>query len=334
MKIKKNRPSVSVVIPTYNGRHLLQRHLPHVLGSMSHGDELVIVDDSSNDETLMWLAQEFKLTESEVKIEAVSVPEGYYPDLKKLKLKVMYGKSEVKKGVVRIVVLGLTSNLRFAGAANVGLLLSSHSLVFLINNDVSPVSGVLEQLANHFEDNEVFAVGCHEFKAEDIDFKRTDTASNSEKFQPLEISSTITNNEEGSGRNVLKFERGLFTHSKHSEMISGETAWAVGGSSMFDRLKWLSLGGLDKKFYPAYWEDIDLSFRAKKLGWKVLFDQDAIVIHQHETTNQQVFGQKQIKNISWKNANKFTMKNGNLWQKIQHLIYMPIWMWRRYREQT
>lgn len=334
MKIKKFRQSVSVVIPSFNGRHLLQRHLPHVLGSMSHGDELVIVDDCSSDETLMWLAQEYKLTESEVKIEAISAPDGYYPDLTKLKLKVMYGKSAVKQGVVRIVVLGLTTNLRFAGAANVGVLLSSHSLVFLVNNDVSPASDVLDKLTRHFEDNEMFAVGCHEFKAEDVDLKSEKTSSSSKQFQPLKIPPKLINSKEGAGRNTLRFKQGLFSHSKHSDMISGETAWAVGGSSMFDRLKWLAIGGLDKKFFPAYWEDIDLSFRAKKLGWKVLFDEEAIVIHQHETTNQQVFGHHRIKNISWKNAKKFTMKNGTLWQKIQYMMFLPIWTWRRWREQS
>jgi glycosyltransferase involved in cell wall biosynthesis len=43
--------SVSVVIPNYNGKHLLEKHLPSVLSSMRSGDELLIIDDASTDDS-------------------------------------------------------------------------------------------------------------------------------------------------------------------------------------------------------------------------------------------------------------------------------------------
>lgn len=48
-------PSVSVVIPTYNRAHLLERALGSVLGQTLAADEIIIVDDGSTDNTVSTL---------------------------------------------------------------------------------------------------------------------------------------------------------------------------------------------------------------------------------------------------------------------------------------
>ncbi len=295
---------ISVVIPTYNGKHLLKKHLPSVLAAMRSGDELLIVDDASTDDTAHWLKKAFQLKEVSFDPEIDDLPTKYFPPVNEMQLRVLFGKFEEAAKKIRVTVIRNKDNLRFAASANLGLALSSNRLVFLLNNDVSPEPNVIEKLLSHFQDEEVFAVGCLEYE----------------------------NNQDGekAGKNKLWFEKGLFWHSKADDFISGETAWVSGGSGIFDREKWLDLEGFDQRFYPAYWEDTDISFRAKKWGWKVLFAEEAIVYHQHESTNENVFGQKQIEAISWKHANTFTWKNGNLVQKLQHLIWKPYWAWKRY----
>jgi glycosyltransferase involved in cell wall biosynthesis len=57
--MKPNVPgleSVSVVIPTYNRAGLVQRAINSVLAGMSDGDELLVVDDGSTDDTLARLS--------------------------------------------------------------------------------------------------------------------------------------------------------------------------------------------------------------------------------------------------------------------------------------
>ena len=59
---------ISVVIPTYNGKKLLQKYLPSVVAacrkySIKH-TEIIIVDDASNDDTVKYL----KLNFSKIKI--------------------------------------------------------------------------------------------------------------------------------------------------------------------------------------------------------------------------------------------------------------------------
>jgi len=115
----------------------------------------------------------------------------------------------------------------------------------------------------------------------------------------------------------------MFIHSRASKLDSGETAWASGGSALFDLEKWKELGGFDIAFYPAYWEDIDLSMRARKKGWNILFCENAVVDHRHETTNASVFGQKKIDIMSWKNAYLFAWRHMTATQWLQHLIWLP-----------
>jgi GT2 family glycosyltransferase len=278
---KTSNPPVSIVIPTYNGAKLLKAHLPAVIEASRSGDEIIVVDDASRDETTEWLSQKYDLKKQ-------TSPSEY-------ELWTGVIKNGSKKIELSLVVN--QSNVRFGANANRGVKLAQHSVIFLINNDVSPTPEVIKVAVPHFEDPLVFAVGCHEIE------KNLGNISG--------------------GKNKLWFERGLFVHSRSQDFETGEAAWASGGSGFFDREKWLALGGFSSAYYPAYWEDIDLSYRAKQRGWKVIFDQNAVVNHNHETTHTTVFGQRQIQIMSFKNGLEFLWRNGTLSQKLQHLLWMP-----------
>lgn len=267
-----NREAISVVIPNYNGQHLLAQNLPAVIKTLHKGDQLIVIDDASSDNSVSWLKKEFADKADQQNIE--------------------------------LVVLENKKNLRFGASCNKAVKAAKHRLVFLLNNDVSPHPDCVQNLVKHFADDGVFGVGCMEVEV--VDGKKI-----------------------YHGKNKLWFERGLFIHSKAKDMKSGPTAWVIGGSGMFDRNKWLQLGGFDKLYYPAYWEDIDLSFRARKRGWQVLFEQSAVVDHNHESTNRDVFGTQKLVNMSWRNGSKFTWKNGDVWQKIAYLLWRPYWWYQR-----
>jgi GT2 family glycosyltransferase len=284
-------PSVSVVIPNYNGQHLMEQNLPAVFDALKDGDEVVIVDDASTDQSVIWLRQKFNLHVKE-----------QHQDYALLSGK---WKNKSKNGTILLVQN--KNNLRFGASCNRGVTVSTHPYVFLLNTDVAPKPDVLEMALPHFQDQKVFAVGCLE----------------KEKHGKRIL--------EG-GKNQLWFQRGMFFHSRAANFSTGETAWVSGGSGIFDKEKWQKLGGFDKVYAPAYWEDIDLSFQARKRGWKVLFDQRAVVDHNHETTNQTAFGQRRIAKMSWKNADTFVLKNGSLVQKIQHYLWKPFWFYKRHTQ--
>lgn len=282
----KNRAAkrVSVLIPTYNGRHLLEQHLPAVIDCLREADEIVIVDDCGTDTTRDYLTKKFALIPSSAE-------------------KMWEGK--VKGKHIKVTLVQTQRNLRFAGACNVGAQIAGNELIFLLNNDVSPEKDVLQYLIPYFDEPDCFAVGCKEYEQD--------------------------RSGEVSGRNLLWFERGRFMHSKARSMTSGKTAWVSGGSGLFDREKWVLLGGFDTRFYPAYWEDIDLSFRAQNKGWKVLFEEKAVVFHKHESTHVDVFGQKRIDRMSLKNGTAFIVKHATGKQYLQYLLWKPYWFVRLFK---
>lgn len=280
--MQKNRPGVSVVIPSYNGRLLMQKHLPAVFKTLVDGDELIVVEDTGPDDTVAWMKKEFSLKEVKAPFEGVDAYKGRYTE---------------KSKNIDVTLLYNQENQRFGVTSNRGVKAAKHSLIFLLNNDVAPHKDCLEYLIPYFKDSSVFAVG------------------------PLEIEHGKKN-----GKNKLWFERGMFVHSAGDDLKSGETAWVSGGSGLFDKAKWLEIGGFDRLFYPAYWEDIDLSFQARKRGWKVLFEEKAVVDHNHETTNASVFGKRKMDQMSWNNGTKFAWKNGTFWQRVAFILWKPYWI--------
>ncbi len=280
---------ISVVIPNYNGLHLMQKNLEAVLKCLRDGDELVIVDDASRDESVNWLSEQFGARSRTLKLNGQ-------------KANAKIGSFTLGSKRIRVVIVMNGRNLRFAKSCNRGFLAAKHDLIFLLNNDVAPKSDVLKYLLPYFDNKDVFGVA------------------------PLEIEKNLGGIK--AGKNVLEFKRGMFIHSRSTEFEAGETAWISGGSGLFDKQKLLKLGGFDLDYQPAYGEDIDLSFRARKMGWKVLFEPNARVDHNHESTNSTVFGKKRIERIGWKNTIKFVQKNANLWQKIQYYLWKPYWLWK------
>ncbi len=76
---------------------------------------------------------------------------------------------------------------------------------------------------------------------------------------------------------------------------------ASGGASLY-RVKMLEqIGLLDQAFF-AYYEDVDLSFRAQLAGWKVRFAPKAVVHHKISVTSNKIKGfatYQTVKNLPW-----------------------------------
>ena len=119
---------VSIVIPNWNGRELLQRFLPSALiaarrykEQSGQETEIVVVDDGSTDDSVEWFKKEYRQASL-------------------------------------IHLLERNHNGGFVLAANSGFAAARHRIVFLINNDVSLSPDAVAPLVCHFEDERVFAV--------------------------------------------------------------------------------------------------------------------------------------------------------------------------------
>ncbi len=181
-----------------------------------------------------------------------------------------------------VILIENLENLGFAGTINVGVKAAKNDYVMLLNSDVKLLDTSYAKALEQFEKNtNLFAV----------------TFAQKEKDQ------TIV------GKNKVYWQNGFIQHSKALDFEFGKTAWAEGGSCVIDKKKFLELNGLDQIFSPFYWEDVDLSYRAWKSGWEVIFDPTILVEHHHESTIGKYFDQNKIQTIAYRNQFIFNWKN-------------------------
>ncbi len=208
---------ISIVIPNWNGRSILEKNLPSVIEAFENKrnqiKEIIVVDDGSSDDSVNFLRKIFSQT-------------------------------------IKIIVH--KKNRGFSSAVNTGVRTATGQLICLLNTDVHVSKDFLVSTISLFEDEKVFAVSLHE---------------------------------DGFGPAKGKFTDGFIVHQglKSGNKVS-DSFWASGGSAIFRRSIWMELGGMDEKLLsPFYWEDLDLSYRAQKRGYKVLWDPSADVEHRHES---------------------------------------------------
>lgn len=251
---------VSIVIPNWNGLELIKVHLPKILTAAKGVSEIIVVDDDSRDQSVLFLKKEFPM----VKVIQKQKHEG------------------------------------FASTVNIGVGSAKGDIVLLLNTDVEPEPGFLSPLLSHFSDPMVFAVGCMD--------------------KSMENGLTVLR-----GRGQAAWEKGFYIHWR-GEIDKSDTAWVSCGSGAFRKDIWKKLGGLDTLYNPFYWEDIDLSCRATKAGYTLIFEAKSVVVHYHEEGKiKQQFSEHHIRAISYRNQFIFIWKNLSDWSLwLEHILWTPI----------
>ena len=187
----------------------------------------------------------------------------------------------------------LEKNRGFAAAVNRGVADASYEWVLLLNNDVEVSENLIDPLIAHFNNPRVFGV-C----ARSLDW-------DGETFRD--------------GGKVGTWKRGFWRVWRNYDRIEGGSAtdsssplptfYCTGGFSVFHRLKWLELGGLDEMFSPFNWEDTDICYRALKRGWSLVYEPQATVYHSPNTTIGSSFRRTYVRYISKRNRLLFHWKN-------------------------
>ncbi len=242
--------AVSIVIPNWNGRDLLEKYLPSVITAAAKlpGGEIIVVDNGSEDGSAEYLRAN-------------------HPE---------------------VTVLALPQNLGFGGGSNAGFRAAKHDIVVLLNSDMRVEPNFLAPLIAGFTDENVFAVSCQIF------------LSDSKKRR------------EETGLTEGHWERGSF---RLGHRIDPEITrifpcfYPGGGSSAYDKNKFLELGGFDPLLEPFYLEDTDLGYLAWKRGWKNLYAPASVVYHEHRGTIGRKFSPQYIQGVLKKNYLLFTWKN-------------------------
>ena len=195
----------------------------------------------------------------------------------------------------RVKLVALPANLGFGGGSNAGVRAAANPVVVLLNNDMRVAPDFLAPLLEGFADPGVFAVSCQIFFA-DPNKLREETG--------------LT---QGCWR-----EGGLRVGHRIDPAIDGlfPCFYPGGGSSAFDRAKFLELGGFDPLFEPFYLEDAALGYMAWKRGWKVLYQPRSVVYHEHRGTIGKSFPAGRIEAVLKKNYALFCWKNIHDWRRL------------------
>jgi GT2 family glycosyltransferase len=198
-----------------------------------------------------------------------------------------------------VILIENKTNLGFGPTVNTGIKKASNDYILLLNSDVILLNDSFKNALLSFKDKTVFAIS----------------------FAQKEKNGDIV------GKNSIYWKKGFLQHSKAKDLTTGENGWAEGGSCLIDRNKFLALNGFDALYSPFYWEDIDLSYRAWKQGFRVLFDASVVVEHHHETTIGSLFKKNKIKEIAYRNQLLCIWKNiSDTSLLLSHIFYLKLFI--------
>lgn len=216
-------PGISIIIPTYNGVHLLEENLPFLFAALDEWDgsyEVIIVDDCSKDDTVSMLKEKF-------------------PQVK---------------------LLQNHRNEGFSRTCNKGMHQAAYPVAICLNNDVKVTAGFAAPLLTHFEDPSVFAV-----------------------------TPNILAEREGRNQGIVYglygkgFIKGGFAPLAERSSRR-ENLYAIGACVAYNMAMFRSLGGYAEIYTPYLFEDVDISYRAWKRGWKSIYEPEATVYHYSSAT--------------------------------------------------
>ncbi|RIW13391.1 glycosyltransferase family 2 protein [Algoriphagus lacus] len=162
-----------------------------------------------------------------------------------------------KSSYPEIKIIQNSSNRGFSNSCNCGIEASQGDLVLLLNSDIRLSPDYFQNQLKYFDDEDTFGV-----------MGKILNSHNRE----LEIGAKIPR------------RSGIFLKSDIQYIPKTAESWAPtlflsGANALIDRKKLIALGGLDEVFSPFYAEDLDLSVRAWRMGWKCYFEKESVCYH-------------------------------------------------------
>lgn len=184
----------------------------------------------------------------------------------------------IKNNFPEVKLIKHKVNRGFSATVNTGVRHSRGNYLCLLNNDVFPSEQILKNPIKLFmENNNLFGVSFHE---------------------------------KGSGWATGNFKNGYIVHGRgKEERKPHKTFFVNAGGALYSKKLWLKIGGMDESlFSPYYWEDVDISYRALKRGFKLLWDPLSNVSPNLSLTMKK-FDKSKVSRIQERNHLIFIWKN-------------------------
>ncbi len=253
------KKSISIVIPNYNGRHLLQEYLPFTLAAAQNAGtdyEIIVVDDASKDDSVAFIKEQ-------------------YPQIK---------------------LLINAQNGGFSYTCNQGIAAANCNLTLLLNSDVKLLPDYFEQQFRYFDDPQTFGVMG---RIIDMDGEHIQDAARLPKLNGLKLKTAFF----------------YYTDNADDRLL---TFYLSGANALIDTQKLQAIGGFYELFSPFYCEDMELSLRAWRMGWKCYYEHQSVCRHQISASTKNYDTARRVKSIYYRNR---------FYMHALHLNGLPLLGW-------
>ena len=197
-----------------------------------------------------------------------------------------------------VILVRRENNGGFAETVNQGVNAAQGRFVILANNDLIVREEFIPFLLEAIQPDDVFAVS-----AKTVDW---------DKGAPNHVEMSAV------------WREGLLaeTHNDPTELC--ESVYAQGGACPIRRADFLAMGGFCDLYFAGYWEVYDLSYWARKIGMRVLYQPRAIANHLGKASLAARYGKDRLEILRRRNQILFTWLNltdCSLW--FRHLLSFP-----------
>jgi GT2 family glycosyltransferase len=224
--LTSTNPLVTVIVPVFNNWSVTDRCLKAIrLCQDSVPFEIIVVDDSSSDETSF--------------------------ELKKIR---------------GIHVLTKQVNSGYLLSNNEAAKYSHAKYLMLLNNDTEPLTGWLDNLVKVMEQQPTVSI---------VGSKLLYPNGNVQ-----EAGGQVFSN-----GNAWNLGRSAVSRMSAEVCSVREVDYCSAASLLVRREFWNSVGGFDERYRPAYYEDTDLCMAAWRIGHKVVYQPESVVIHHEGLSN-------------------------------------------------
>ena len=192
----------------------------------------------------------------------------------------------IKTQFPEVTLLKNKTNVGFGRTVNRVVKQANSPVVVLANNDLAVKEDFIRNLLDPFHDKE---------------------------FAPLfGVSARTLNWTDGTPNHLnmtASFKNGMVELDYEDSQALCPTLFLQGGACALLRNVFLQLGGFSAIFHPGYWEDYDISYRAARMGYRLVYQPRALAYHFGKGSLMQLLGREGLNTISARNHFLFTWLN-------------------------
>jgi len=192
-------------------------------------------------------------------------------------------------------------NLGFGESVNAGVVASQALIVILANNDIVAKEDFVKYLLEPFDkdpDQRLFGVSAKTVNWTD--------------GSPNHLNMTA------------HFEKGLIALDFEDSVEAKPTLFLQGGACALRKDIFIALGSFSPLYHPGYWEDYDISYRAAKMGYQMIYEPRALAWHLGKGSLMKILGSEGLSALIKRNHFFFTWLNlTDASLLFSHFLHLP-----------